>query len=48
MKNFDIATSFVKKTIIENAWNITLRTSVKKAITELSKNDQSQGIVTTL
>ena len=34
--------------VIENAWKTTLRTSVKKAITELSKNDQSQGIVTTL
>ena len=34
--------------VIETAWKASLRTSVKKAITELSKNDQSQGVVATL
>lgn len=34
--------------IIETAWRSSLRTSVKKAITELGKNEQSQGIVASL
>ena len=34
--------------VIESAWKASLRTSIKKAITELSKNDQSQGVVTIL
>lgn len=34
--------------IIETAWRSSLRTSVKKAITELGKNEQSAGIVTSL
>jgi hypothetical protein len=34
--------------VIDTAWKTSLRAAVKKAITELSKNDQSQGSVATL
>lgn len=34
--------------VIESAWKGSLRAAVKKAITELSKSDQSQAAVTTL
>jgi hypothetical protein len=34
--------------VIDTAWKTSLRAAVKKAITELSKNDQSQAAVTTL
>jgi hypothetical protein len=34
--------------VIDNAWKSSLRAAVKKAITELSKSDQSQAAVATL
>ena len=34
--------------VIDSAWKNSLRSSVKKAITELSKSEQSQGVVITL